>query len=95
VDFDPTRAKPYFEGPAGVVVGMLCGFAGPAVAAFALLACKLPLAVGIGVAVGGAVAAADVARRSGEQTLAAGIVAGVALLGIVFGGCLLLFQSII
>jgi hypothetical protein len=78
-----------------VIVGMLCGFAGPAVVAYALLACKLPPAVGIGIAVGGAVAAADVARRSGERSLAAGIVAGLALLGIVFGGCLLLLQSII
>jgi hypothetical protein len=88
VDLDPSPDGAFFEGAPGVILGMVCGFAGPPVVALLLLALKLPFVAGIALGLAGAVVAAVVAYQADEGSLAAGILAGLALIPVVFGGCM-------
>jgi hypothetical protein len=93
VDLDPSPDGPFFDGWPGVILGMVCGFAGPLVVAVALLVCGLSATAGFAVGLAGAVVGAVAAYGFDEATLAAGIMAGLALSAIVFGGCSLMVQS--
>jgi hypothetical protein len=93
VDLDRPPDEPFFDGPPGVILGMIFGFGGPLVIAVALLVCGLSATAGFALGVGGAVVGAVAAYQSHEGTLAAGIVAGLALSVIVFGGCSLMVES--
>jgi hypothetical protein len=92
VDFGPSPDEPIFEGTARFLLGSLCGLVGPPVVALSLRGIEMPFGLAITLALGGTVTAAVFAHRRGDRTLGKGIFAGLALLAIVFGGCLLLLS---